>query len=275
MSPSTTHICPRTRRGSPELSILEKFSLKGRRALVTGASRGIGRAIALGFAESGADVALVSRGEAALEQVAAEVRERGGRAFVRPADLSEPDCCADMVADAARALGTIDVLLHAAGITERAKAEDVALSQLQHVFDVNTTSAFALAQAVGRGLLADGRPGSLLFICSLMTQGARPTTLPYGISKTALSGLIMGLATEWASKGIRANGIAPGYVRTRLTEPVQNDPSLNQWVLGRTPMGRWSEPEDLAPLAVFLASDASAFLTGQIIFCDGGWTAAL
>jgi gluconate 5-dehydrogenase len=108
-----------------------------------------------------------------------------------------------------------------------------------------------------------------------MSQGARPSTIPYGMSKTALTGLICGLAVEWAPRGIRANGIAPGYVRTQLAEPLYQDPDLHRWVLSRIPMGRWSKPADLVPLAVFLASDASAYLTGQIIYCDGGWTAAL
>lgn len=251
------------------------FSLAGRRALVTGASRGIGRAIALGLARAGADVALVARSADALDEVAAEIRGMGRRAFARPADLLDLEACPAIVADARDSLGTVDVFLHAAGTTERAPAEDVELAQIQRVFDLNTKSAFALARAVGRQLIGEDRPGSLIFICSLMTQGARPTTLPYGISKTALSGLINGLATEWGPKGIRANGIAPGYVRTEMTRPLYTNPEFNDWVLSRTPLGRWSEPEDLAPLAVFLASDASAFLTGQIIFCDGGWTAAL
>jgi gluconate 5-dehydrogenase len=257
------------------MSILDQFSLDGKRALVTGASRGIGRAIALGLAEAGADVALVARSRDALEDAARQVEALGRTAFVRPADLADVDVCPAVVEQARDALGTLDVLCHAAGITERAPAEDVTMEEVQRVFDVNTRSGLVLAQAVARGLLAEGKPGSLLFICSLMSQGARPTTVPYGISKTALRGLIQGLATEWGARGIRANGIAPGYVRTDLTKPLYTDPEFSEWVISRTPLARWSEPDDLVPLAVFLASDASAFLTGQIIFCDGGWTAAL
>ena len=257
------------------MSILDRFSLAGKRALVTGASRGIGRAIALGFAQAGADVALVARGVEALQQVAADVAALGRRAVVRPADLRDVEACDAVVADATDALGTLDVLVHAAGTTERAPAESLTLAQVQAVFDVNAKSAFALSQAVGRRLLAAGRPGSLIHICSLMSQGARPGTVAYGISKTALTGLVCGLAVEWAPRGIRCNGIAPGYVRTQLTAPLHDDPEFHQWVVGRIPLGRWAEPDELAPLAVFLASDASAYLTGQIIFCDGGWTAAL
>jgi len=251
------------------------FSLAGRRALVTGASRGIGRACALGLAQAGADLALVARDRDALARVAAEVEALGRRAFVRPADLARPAVCEPVVADATDALGTIDILLHAAGLTRRAPAEQVALQQIQDCLDVNTLSAFAIAQAVGRRLLDADSPGSLIFIASLMSRGARPTTIPYGVSKMALTGVVRGLATEWAARGIRANAIAPGYVRTDLASLVYNDPKLRDWVTSRIPQGRWQEPEDYAPIAVFLASDASAIITGQTLFADGGWTAAL
>jgi NAD(P)-dependent dehydrogenase (short-subunit alcohol dehydrogenase family) len=203
------------------------------------------------------------------------VRSLGRRAFVRPADLADCEVADAVVADATEALGTIDILLHAAGMTSRAPAEDVRLSQIQDCFDLNAKCAFALGQAVGRRLLAEGKPGSLLFIASLMSRGARPSTIPYGISKMALTGVVRGLAVEWAAKGIRANAIAPGYVRTELASAVYNDPTLREWVTSRIPMGRWQEPEDYAPIAVFLASDASAIITGQTLFADGGWTAAL
>jgi len=251
------------------------FSLAGKRALVTGASRGIGRACALGLAQAGADVALVARTEDDLRKVAAEIEAAGRKAFVRPADLAHPDECEAIVADAQQALGTIDVLLYAAAINLRAPAEEVLLDQIQETFEVNAKSAFAISQAIGRRLLAEEKPGSLIYIASLMSRGARPTTIPYGISKMALGGIIRGLATEWASKGIRVNAIAPGYVRTEMTRPLYTNPDFDAWVRSRIPQGRWQEPEDYAPIAVFLASDASAIVTGQILFADGGWTAAL
>jgi NAD(P)-dependent dehydrogenase (short-subunit alcohol dehydrogenase family) len=257
------------------MTLIDQFSLAGKHALVTGASRGIGRAIALAFAEAGADVALVARGSDALQKVASEIQALGRKAFVRPADLARPETCEAVVADADHALGTIDLLLYAAGITRRAPAADVALSQIQDCFDVNTRSAFAIAQAIGRRLLAARKPGSLIFIASLMSRGARPTTIPYGISKMALAGIVRGLAVEWGPHGIRSNAIAPGYVRTDLASLVYNDPALRHWVTSRTPIGRWQEPEDYGPIAVFLASDASRIVTGQILFADGGWTAAL
>ncbi len=257
------------------MDALSQFSLTGRRAIVTGASRGIGRACALGLAQAGADVALVARDEAALHSLAAEVQALGRKALVCSADLADPSACEAIVAQAAEALGTIDILLYAAGLTRRAPAAEVRLDQIDDCLDVNVKSAFAMAQAIGRRLLTAGRPGSLIFIASLMSRGARPTTIPYGISKMALTGVVRGLAVEWAPHGIRANAIAPGYVRTALAAKVYDDPKLREWVTSRIPQGRWQEPEDYAPIAIFLASDASRIITGQIIFADGGWTAAL
>ncbi len=251
------------------------FSLAGRHAVVTGASRGIGRACGIGLARAGANITLVARSEDALREVAAEIEAAGRKALVRPGDLSDPRVCESVVADAQAALGTPDILLYAAGINLRAPAEEVELDQIHRTFEVNAASAFAMAQAIGRRLIAQGRGGSLIFIASLMSRGARPTTIPYGISKMALSGIVRGLAAEWASRGIRANAIAPGYVRTEMTRPLYTDPEFDSWVLSRTPLGRWQEPEEYAPIAVFLASDASAIVTGQIIYADGGWTAAL
>lgn len=254
---------------------LSPFSLAGRVALVTGASRGIGRACALGLARAGADLALVARDSAALASVASEAQAFGIKTLTRVADLSNPTVCDAVVSDCSTALGTIDILLYAAGVTRRAPAAEVRLSDIEHCLDVNAKSAFATAQAIGNRLLTARKPGSLIFIASLMSRGARPTTIPYGISKMALTGVVRGLATEWAPSGIRANAIAPGYVRTELAARVYNDPSLREWVTSRIPQGRWQEPDDYAPIAVFLASDASRIITGQIIFADGGWTAAL
>lgn len=257
------------------MSSPDPFSLAGRHAVVTGASRGIGRACGIGLARAGAAVSLVARSRQRLEAAAAEAEAAGARAFVRPADLADPRVCEEVVSDAEAALGTPDILLYAAGINLRAPAEKVDLDQVHRTFEVNAASAFAMAQAIGRRLIEKGERGSLIFIASLMSRGARPTTIPYGISKMALGGIVRGLATEWAPRGIRANAIAPGYVRTEMTRALCADPEFNAWVLSRTPIGRWQEPEDYAPIAVFLASDASAIITGQIIYADGGWTAAL
>ena len=161
-----------------EAPIPNPFSLAGRCALVTGASRGIGRACALGLARAGADVALVARSRDALDEAAREIEALGRRAFVRPADLARPEDCDAVVADAERALGTLDVLLYAAGVNLRNPAEDVGLDQIQACLDVNTRSAFAISQAIGRRLIATGQPGSLIYIASLMSRGARPTGPP-------------------------------------------------------------------------------------------------
>jgi len=255
--------------------LMQRFSLTDRRTLVTGASRGIGRACAVALAEAGADVALVARGREGLEETANAIEALGRQAYVRPADMTRPEDCEAIVADAEAALGRIDALVYAAGINLRAPAEDVSLDDVSRNFDVNTLGAFAMAQAIGKRLLAADRPGSLIFIASLMSRGARPTTIPYGISKMGLGGVVAGLATEWTGRGVRANAIAPGYIRTEMTQRLQDDEALNAWVLSRTPAGRWGEVGDIAPLAVFLASDAASFISGQTIYCDGGWTASL
>jgi gluconate 5-dehydrogenase len=257
------------------MTLTDRFGLVGRRALVTGASRGIGRAIAEALAEAGADVALVGRDGRALADVATAITSRGRRAAVCPADLADPVAVAGLVEAAEGELGPIDLLVHAAGVTARVPSAEASMEDYQRIMQVNATSAMQLAQAVGRRLLERKTGGSMVFICSLMTDRARPTVMHYTMSKTALAGLIRTLAVEWGPAGIRVNGIAPGYIRTELTQPLQADAAFSQWVVGRTPAGRWGAPDDIAPVAVFLAGQSAGFVTGQVVYVDGGWTAAL
>lgn len=257
------------------MAVLERFALTGRRALVTGGSRGIGRAIAVALAEAGADVAVVGRDAAALSPVVQAIRSAGRQVGVVAADLADRDAVASVVPSAERAIGPIDLLVHAAGATSRVPTVDAAARDFDRIIQVNAASAMQLAQDVGRGLLARKAGGSMVFVCSLMSCRARPTVLHYTMSKMALVGLVRTLGVEWAGRGIRANGIAPGYIRTELTRPLQDDPGFNQWVIDRTPAGRWGEPADLAPAAVYLSSEAAGFVTGQMLYVDGGWTAAL
>jgi gluconate 5-dehydrogenase len=247
------------------------FSLAGRHALITGASRGIGRAIAEQVAGRGARVALVGRDEAALNDVAAGI----DGAAVCPADLADPDAAEAVVATAAATIGRIDLLVHSAGTTARVPSTDAPREDFDRIMQVNTASAMQLAQAVGRRLLDGGVPGSMIFVCSLQSRASRPTTLHYTMSKTAMLGLIRTLAVEWGPHGLRANGLAPGYIRTELTQPLQDDPAFSDWVISRTPAGRWGEPADLAAAAVFLLSDAASFINGHVLYVDGGWSAAM
>jgi len=257
------------------VGISERFNLAGRRALVTGASRGIGRAIAEAMASAGADVALVGRDETALAQAAGAVEAAGRRAVLCPGDLADSSAAAHLVAQAELAIGPIDVLVHAAGTTARVPSAQARDEDFGRIMQVNAAAGMQLAQALGGRLIASGRPGAMVFVASLLTARGRPTVLHYAMSKTAMLGLIRTLAVEWGPHGIRVNGVAPGYVRTDLTRPLQQDERFNQWVLERTPMGRWGEPADIAPAAVFLASDAARFISGQVLYVDGGWTASL
>jgi len=257
------------------MSLAEQFSLTGKTALVTGASRGIGRAIALGLAEAGADVAVCARSETELRKLAEEIEALGRRGCVRPVDLNRPDEAAAVLPDVESQFGPIDTVVYAAGTTVRRPIEELQEAEWDEILNVNLKSAHLVCQAAGKSLLARGQTGSLILIASLTSHGARPTILPYTVSKGGIASLTQALAVEWGPKGIRTNAIAPGYILTDMTQSVYDDPTFHDWVLARAPLGRWGQPEDLAPLAVFLAADGSAYINGQIIYADGGWTAAM
>ena len=257
------------------MGFADVFSLAGKNALVTGASSGIGRGIALAFAEAGANVAVVARREERLKEVAGEIEGLGVKAFYTAADMEDADDAAQCVAEAQEGLGPIDTMLYAAGTTIRTPTETLSVADYDHVVDVNTRGAFIVAREVGRSLIERGERGTLLFIASLTTHAARPTITSYTVSKGAIRSLVQSLAVEWGAKGIRANAIAPGYIKTEMTEPLYTDEAFSKWVLSKTPMNRWGEVDDIAPVAVFLASDASSFIQGQVIYADGGWTANL
>jgi len=171
-------------------------------------------------------------------------------------------------------MGGFDLLVNNAGIHRRAPAEAMERHLFEEVLTVNLTAPFLLAQAFARERIACGKPGRILFIASLMSEAARPTVANYTAAKGGVKQLVKALAVEWARHRILVNGIGPGYIRTELTAPLQQDEALNAWILGHTPLARWGEPADFAGAAVFLASDASAFITGHILYVDGGFLAA-
>ncbi len=253
----------------------EIFDLSGKTALVTGASRGLGRALANGLADFGADTVLVARGREALENVAEEIRAKGRRAWVFPFDLSRVEEIPEFYQQVVQAVGGVDILVNVAGIQRRALAVDLPLEDWQAVLDVNLTAVFALCQAFARERIASGRKGNIVNIGSLMCEGHRPTTVAYTASKGGIRQLTRALAVEWAPHGIRVNAIAPGYFATEMTKPLQENPELDGWVKKRAPLGRWGQPEELVGAAVFLASEASSYVTGHILFVDGGWLANL
>ncbi|WP_446743263.1 SDR family NAD(P)-dependent oxidoreductase [Silvibacterium acidisoli] len=252
---------------------MSRFRLDGRLALVTGGSRGIGFGAAKALAESGAGVILVGRNEAELQKKAEELRGIGPAVHVSPFDLADSQNIAAWFESITESIGSPDILINAAGMTRRGPAVELSLEDWNAVIALNTTAIFELSRQFAKKLLAAERGGRIINIASLMTAAARAGTSPYTASKGAVGQLTKALAVEWAKSGILVNAIAPGYIATELTEPLVNDEAFDTWVKQRCPLGRWGEPEDIAWPIVFLASEAAAFITGQVIYVDGGWLA--
>ncbi len=249
--------------------ILDRFSLEGKKALVTGAGRGIGKAVAIGLAEAGADVGLVSRGET-VRATAARIEELGREALVLQEDLCRPEAAESVVAACAEKFGRLDILVNNAGTTHRSPAEQLADESWQAVMELNLNVVFRLCRAAGRLMLEQGY-GKIVNVASLLSFQGGILVAAYAASKHAVAGLTRALANEWAPRGITVNALAPGYVRTEITEPLQKDPVRGPQILERIPQGRWAEPEDMVGAVVFLASDASNYMQGQLLVVDGGW----
>ena len=253
-----------------------RFDLTGKTALITGAGRGIGLAIAQALAEHGADVALVARSGDQLTAAARQITAATSRkAWAMPFDLADLDGVERLFADAVEVAGGMDILVYCAGTTVRTPSQEVSLADFKRVMDVNLTSALLLSQAFCRHCREAGKPGRIINIGSLACHAARPTIAPYTCSKMGLLGLTRTLAVEWAPHRINVNAIGPGYIATELTEPLRKDREFDRWVLAKTPLGRWGTPQDLVGVAVLLASKAGEFITGQIFYIDGGWTALI
>jgi gluconate 5-dehydrogenase len=252
---------------------MNQFQLTGRRVLVTGASKGIGLGIAGAMAESGADVILVARNPDELATAAGSLSATGRKIGTAAFDLRQTDDIPAWFTSVVEAHGRPDILVNAAGITRRAPAEELKIEDWNDTLAINLTAVFRLSQAFGRSCIAAGVRGKIINIASLMTAAARRTTAAYTASKGGIGQLTKALAVDWADKGILVNAIAPGYIATSLTAPLVNDPKFDEWVKQRTPLGRWGTPADIAWPAVFLASAAADFITGQILFVDGGWMA--
>lgn len=254
------------------MTILDQFSLQGRRVLVTGAGRGIGATLAAAFADAGAQVVLVARGKEQLSQTAVTI---GAAAHPLAFDVSHTEEIGELVDCAEAAVGGgIDIVLHAAGVQHRESADHFDAAAWQRVIEVNLSAPFFLSQEIGRRQLKRGTAGSHIFVGSLGTTLGLPNVVAYTASKSGVMGVVRTLSLEWAAKGVRVNAIGPGYVQTELTKAAFDDPERKAAMLSRIPMGRFSSTDDLSGAAVFLASDASRYLTGQLLMVDGGWTAA-
>ncbi len=245
------------------------FRLDGRRALVTGASSGIGLAAAAALAGAGAEVWLVARREADLAAVRDAIRAAGGKAEAHPLDIAILDVTADFVG----ARGPFDVLLNAAGMARHAPALDTLTQDFDAVSDLNLRAAYFLTREVARGLIAAGRPGSLINVSSQMGLVGGPDRAVYAATKHALEGMTKAMAVEWGPRGIRVNTLCPTFIRTPLAEQTLSDPARRDWIMSKIRLGRLGEVEDIMGPVVFLASDASAMMTGTHLLVDGGWTA--
>jgi gluconate 5-dehydrogenase len=256
------------------LETLSMFSLAGKRALVTGSSRGIGFAIAGALAGAGADVILNSRDTVALGAAAAKLGESGARVRGVAFDVTSEDSVAEAIDHCEGVIGPIDILVNNAGMQHRSPLEDFPLEKFEQVMATNVTSVFLVGQTVARHMIKRGA-GKIINICSLMSALSRPAIAPYAASKAAVANLTRGMATDWARHGLNVNGIAPGYFRTELNAALIANPEFNAWVEKRTPMGRWGEVAELGGAAVFLASAASSFINGHILYVDGAFTATV
>jgi 2-dehydro-3-deoxy-D-gluconate 5-dehydrogenase len=250
--------------------VRELFDLTGQTAVVTGAGRGLGRAMATALASAGADVVAVGRRPA--PEVAADLARLDRRCHFISADLADPAQVESVIPRAQEAAGRIDILVNNAGLITRGPALDVPLEDWHRVLQVNLHAVFRLSQAAARAMIPRRR-GKIINIASLMSFEGGILVSPYTASKGAVGQLTKALANEWAPHGINVNAIAPGYIATDMTRPLQGDPERNPAILARIPAGRWGTPHDLGGAVVFLASRASDYVHGHLLAVDGGWLA--
>jgi len=251
------------------------FDLTGRVALITGSSRGIGLALARALAQAGATVVLNARSDQDLA-AAAESLQRDGldRVEHRVADVTDTEAVDALVADIEATVGPLDILVNNAGVQHRAPALDFPDEDFDRLLEVNLKAPFLVARATGRSMAERGR-GKIINIGSVQSQLGRPTIAPYAATKGGLALLTRGLCADLGPLGIQVNCLAPGYFATELTEALVDDPEFSAWVASRTPAGRWGRVDELGGAVVFLASDASSFVNGQVLFVDGGMTAVV
>jgi 2-dehydro-3-deoxy-D-gluconate 5-dehydrogenase len=248
------------------------FDLHGRTALVTGASRGLGQAMALGLARAGANLVCASTTEDGAAETVAHVRALGRHAYSVVGDVSDRDALAAMMRDVDSAAPEIDILVNNAGTIRRTPAVDYSMTDWDVVMRTNLDAAFLLSQHFGRRMIERKR-GKIINVASLLSFSGGITVPAYTASKHAVAGLTKALANEWGAQGVQVNAIAPGYFRTDNTQKLQDDAARYEQISARIPAGRWGEPSDLAGAVVFLASSASDYVNGHVLVVDGGWMA--
>lgn len=251
-----------------EDSFLRLFSLQGRTALVTGASRGLGQAITKGLAAAGADVVCVANGDPTETKRMVEGMSR--RCWIIHTDLTVPGAAVRVAEEAMALAGPIDILVNNAGIIRRAPAEDYLDEDWEQVLEINLNAVYHLSQTLGRNMLEVGQ-GRIINVCSMLSFQGGKNVVAYTASKHAVAGLTRSMSNEWSARGVRVNALAPGYMATDNTAPLRADGERSTEILSRIPMGRWGAADDLVGAAVFLASDASNYVTGHVLCVDGGW----
>jgi gluconate 5-dehydrogenase len=256
------------------MNFLKKFDLTGRIALVTGSSAGIGLALARGLSQAGATVVLNGRGAAKMEEAAAALRASGATVHARAFDVTSSEATRAAIDAIERDIGAIDILVNNAGMQRRGPLENFEEDAWHELMRTNVDSVFHVSKAVVKHMIPRGR-GKIINVCSVQSELGRPGIAPYTASKGAVKMLTKGMAIDWGPHGLQVNGLGPGYFKTELTQALVANPEFTQWLVNRTPSRRWGDVEDLAGAAVFLASEASNFVNGHILYVDGGVTATL
>lgn len=251
------------------------FDLSGRTALITGSVRGIGYSLAEGLAQAGARVIVNGRKQETVDEAVTALQAKGYQALGLTFDVSDEAAVVAAFTQLDAESVEVDILVNNAGIQHRQPMVELELKDWQRVIDTNLTSAFVMGREAAKRMIARGRGGKIINIGSLTSESARPTIAPYAAAKGGIKLLSKAMAAEWAKFNIQANTIGPGYILTDMNEALVNNPTFDAWVKSSNPAGRWGKPEELVGTAVYLSSDASNYVNGQIIYVDGGWLSVL
>jgi gluconate 5-dehydrogenase len=250
------------------------FDITGKRVLITGSASGIGLTLAEGVAKEGASVIINGRTSEKVTAAAAQLKKQGLKVEGCTFDITDPAEVESQISFIEKTTGAIDVLVNNAGIQQRGPLEDFSLDDWNNLLKVDLTGAFIVSKAVVKGMI-NRKAGKIINICSLQSELARPSIAPYATAKGGLKMLTRSMAAEWAKYNIQVNGIGPGYFKTAMTKALYENPEFDAWLCKRTPANRWGEPGELVGALIFLSSDASSYVNGQLIFIDGGITACI